>query len=459
MLAGHTMGYEGMSETGQFYVGTRTLSHWTRLLRVPLTLDCPVMQLVCQPHGEVVFSGSGQIRIHSNTCADFVMHATPKDAGEAWKALIRAQSNPRDIHVQLGLRATEYDGTEWNGGWVPIRLGETLGNTWELRGPIQSLSTAQAGLWVSKAKGIEVIFDSKLRMPLPLNMTTLIQRGDREVLRKIEPGGKAVDVAGTRIDFFIDPELDATWAIAATSEEFPHPHAENWVSEPLCLLLGQLVFPRLVARNFGDSASIRLSLAPPIEDHSLAASILVEDPMMAPDRFWQVYQRILTMLTRARDSEGRRHFESHPLTHYYHEIIQASRGSNWVWCLTFASAIEGIAKLLTPEQELKSDYSSSEMDKLRAHIGAWSGHEGLRGRILGLLKLVESKGIIQLLNGLAAQGVGTREQVGAWINVRNQVMHGHLVAPWSDEKLEEQMRMLAELMHQLSLHYVMEQSA
>lgn len=448
-----------MSEADERHVGIRTLSRWTRLLRVPLTLDCPIMQLVSRPRGDVVLSGSGQIRIHSETRADFVMHATPKDAGEAWKALIRARNNPRDGHVQLGLRATEYNGTEWNGGWVPIRLGETLGNTWELLGPVQSLLTGKADAWVSKRKGIEVIYNSKLRIPLPVHMATLIQRGEHEVLRKFEPGGNSIEVAGTRLDFFVDPELDATWAIAATSEEFPHPHAENWISEPLCLLLGQLVFPRLVARNFGDRATIRLHLAPPINNHSLAASILMEDPMMVPDRFWEVYQQILTMLTRARDSGGHRHFEAHPLTHYYHEIIQASRGSNWVWCLTFASAIEGIAKMLTPAEELKSDYSTTEIESLRAHISAWRGQKKLRQRVLGLFKMVDTKGSIQLLNSLAAQGVGTSEQVGAWISVRNQVMHGNLVVPWSDEKLDGQMHLLAELMHQLSMRYITEQSA
>ena len=303
------------------------------------------MQIVGTGCEEPVFTGSGRLDIRSRTEMDFVMHATPRDGGEAFKRLVRAEKNPHKIHDQLGVRATQYDGIEWNAGWAPIRLGETVGNTWRLSGPIDSLMAIVSGRDVAPTRGIEVIYDLKLRVPLPLNMTTSVRQGDSEVLRRAERGNKTIDVAETQIDFFVDPELDATWAVAATSEDFPHPYAENWVSEPLCLLLGQLVFPRLVARNFGDRSTIWLRPSPAIETNTLAASILQEDPLVAHDRFWEVYRQILTMIVRAQDGDGERNFEAHPLVQYYHEVIQATRGSDWVWCMTLASAIEGLTKV------------------------------------------------------------------------------------------------------------------
>jgi hypothetical protein len=50
------------------------------------------------------------------------------------------------------------------------------------------------------------------------------------------------------------------------------------------------------------------------------------------------------MIVRAQDGDGERNFEAHPLVQYYHEVIQATRGSDWVWCMTLASAIEGLTK-------------------------------------------------------------------------------------------------------------------
>lgn len=303
-----------MTEETSPHQSMRTLSRWRHLLKAPLTIDCPSMEIIGHDFEEPVFTGSGQIHIRSKTEMDFVMHATPRDSGEAFKKLVQAQKNPHDILKQFGLSATQYDGTEWSCGWVPIRLGETLGNVWQLSGPISSLMTVATGPFIAPTSSIEVIYTPKLRLPLSSTMTTSIQRDSVEVLRKMEPGGKTVDVADTQINFFVDPELDATWAVAATSADFFHPYAENWLSEPLCLLLGQLVFPRLVARNHGDRADIWLRCSPLIQMDTLAASILQEDPLGAHGRFWEAYCQTLTMVARARDKNGGRNFEAHPLT-------------------------------------------------------------------------------------------------------------------------------------------------
>lgn len=417
------------------------------------------MEIIGRDFEEPVFTGSGQIHIRSRTEMNFVMHARPRDGGEAFKKLVHAQKNPYDVLDQFRLSATQYDGTEWSCGWVPIRLGETLGNIWQLSGPISSLMTVATGHFIAPTSSIEVIYTPKLRLPLSSAMTTSIQRDGVEVLRKMEPGGKTVEVVGTQIDFFVDPEFDATWAVAATSTDFRHPHAENWVSEPLCLLLGQLVFPRLVARNYGDRADIWLRPSPLIQMDTLAASVLQEDPLGAHGRFWEAYCQTLTMIARARDKNGGRNFEAHPLTFYYHEVIQATRGSNWAWCLALASAVEGVAKLLTPEAERKSDYALEDIEGLKQHIKAWKGDKDLRGRILNSVTLAETKGIVQILKKLKSEGTIDDGHINVWQTVRNQVMHGKLVPPWSEQELEEQMRLLAELMHRLSMKYIARHSA
>lgn len=440
--------------------GMRTLEQYRHLLRVPSTIECPSMRIVGSNCEEPVFSGVGQIHVRSATEMDFVMHAAPRESAEAFKRLVDAERNSDDARFLLGVRASQYDGTEWNAGWTTISLGETAGGIWRLSGPISSLMTSASGHHVAPTSGIEVIYDSKLRFPLPLNMSTVVLRGSREVLKKRGRGGKTIEVAGTQVDFFLDPEIDVTWAVAATSAEFTHPFAENWVSEPLCLLLGQLVFPRLVARNFGDRSTIWIRPSPAIKMNTLATSILEEDPLGADDRFWEVYRQILTMIIRARDHCGQRNFEAHPLSRYYYEIIQAAGGSNWVWCMTLASAIEGITtKLLTGESDRKSDYDAQAIENLRDHIRRWQGDAELRGRILSSVALAERKGVPQLLKRFRDEDFISADHIDAWKNVRNAVMHGQLVSPWSERELEERMRLLAELMHRLSMKYIEQQAS
>lgn len=445
-----------MSDSKRQHQAVRTLDSWIDyLLKVPNSIECPVMQILCRDFEPPLFTGSGYIHIRSRTRMDFVMHATPRDGGDAFKRMVQAQRNPYSVRDQFRVLATEYSGTEWNGGWTTLQLGHTSANVWRLSGPINSLMTGVSGRNVASESSVEVVYDTKLRLPTPMNMVTSVRRGSDEVLWSRGPGTKTIDAAGTAIEFFHAPEGDVVWATANTSSLFSHPYAENWISEPLCLLLGQLVFPRLVARNFGNGeAGISLRSSPPHNANTLTASILGEDPYAAHARFWDQYRDILTMVVHARDESGNLNFEAHPLTRYYHEIAQASTGSHWVLCMTLASVAEGVAKLLFPEAERKSDYKLADLQDLKRYINAWKGDVNLRGRIIGSLKQAESKGIVQSLNVLRKEGTIDSVHVETWRSVRNQVMHGHLVSPWIDQELEQRLRRLIELVHRLSAAYV-----
>jgi len=113
---------------------------------------------------------------------------------------------------------------------------------------------------------------------------------------------------------------------------------------------------------------------------------------------------------------------------------------------------------MTTEEERKSDYSSQEIENLKGHIKTWSGNTDLRKRILGFFEFLKSKGTRQILRRFKDAGVITSDHVDVWSSVRNQVMHGNLVSPWSPQELEERMRLLAELMHRLSMKYVEQHS-
>lgn len=436
--------------------GMRTLDKWVgRLLKVPSTIECPVMKVWGRDFEPAIFEGPGYISVLSRTEMEFVLHAVPRERNEAYQRLINARKNPHSIHDKFRLTAVEYDGVEWTCGWVDLRWGEVSNNVWRLSGFLKSISTVVSGALVSPDSGVEVVFDQKIRIPMQMNMVTTVLLDDKEVLWSRGQGDKKVDAVGTTINFSHSVEGESIWAVASTSDEFCHPYAENWISEPLQLLLGQLVFPRLVARNQGGgNAVVSLRPSPVHKGYGPFSSILAEDPLIDENGFWQLYCDVLNMLVSARDASGHPNFQSHPLTHYSHEVVQATSGSLWVLCMTLASAIEGVVKLLVPPENRKSDIDPRLLADLKQHVRSWRGDDALRDRVISSLAFFQEKGTLHSLRDLCAEGVVERGQVKVWQAVRNQVMHGNLVSPWLDEELENRINELFELFRKLSRYYI-----
>lgn len=433
-----------------------TLTQWSeRLTQLPLTIECPEMHLLGRDHEPPVFIGPGLIQIRSKTEIDFSMFAVPRNSGEAFKRLVRAKQNPYQMLDQFRLEATDYNGNHWSCGWTTVQLGESLGQTWNLSGSLHSLQTGVSGKSASPESGVELIFDTNLRIPMPMNMVTTTTRDGEEIFWSRGAGRKIINAVGTQIEFFCDPASDYIWVNAKTSSDMPHPYAENWLSEPLCMLLGQLIFPRLVARNFGDGrASISLRPSPAHTANSAMSTLLGEDPLGSPEQFWKMYHDILTVVAHARDKSGNRNFEAHALTRFYYEIIQATEGSHWVLCMTLASAAEGIAKMLIQPDDRKSDFNPELINDFEKHIRNWSGNLDLRGKVLQALSMTKEKSVAQYLRTLRDRGILEKKQVEAWGELRNHVMHGNLVSPWSSEESDSRLISLIQLVHSLSREYV-----
>jgi hypothetical protein len=361
-----------------------TLSRWVdRLLKGAVTIECPHMEILGRDHEPPVFTGPGHIKIGADTKISFFMHATPHDGSDAFRRIVQAQKNPYEILHQFRVNAIDYGGTKWSGGWTRLTLGEELGSVWQLSGPIHSLHTGVEGLGVSDRNSVELVYDRPLRLPIPMNMVKTVYRDNEEVLWSRSSGTKTLKVIDTTIEFHCSADQEHVWAVADTSPSFPHVHLENWISEPLNLLLGEVVYPRLRARNFGNGKALIFlgsSSGPPAT--SLTANILREDPLGADERFWNLYADFLTVVATAKDSSGHKNFEAHPLTHYYWEIIQASKGTNWVLCMTLASVVEGTVKMMFSEAERKSDWPEGDIESLKEAVANWKGNDDLRSVVI-----------------------------------------------------------------------------
>jgi hypothetical protein len=402
-------------------------------------------------HEPPVFVGPGHIDIKSSTTIDFTMFATPSDSGDAFSRLVRARNNPYEIFDQFRLVATDYQGTKWACGWTQPELKGMHRIGWPLTGKIDSLVTHASGPWVSTESSVELVFRPKLWLPMDKAMVTITSIDDVEIQQARSAGQQTIRVLDSDIKFFYTPSDESLWITAKTSDKLQHPYAENWLSEPLRVLLGQLVYPRLVARNFGDgTAQVWLRPSPRHLRDTAIASLVGGSPFSEIALFWQLYASLLTLFAEAKDEQGHPNFQSNRVTRFYEEIIQATQGSRWVLCLTLASTAEGLAKMLMSPTDRRSDFSEKDIKSLKTTVTGWEGDPDLRNRILGDIARAGERSVGKYLRDLVKAGVLEKKNERAWSSVRHAVMHGNLVSPWATEEEDKRLLDLADLVHRLT---------
>ena len=428
----------------------RTLDVWHRRFAAGHgTIECPEMSLLSALDGEPpVFTGPGFIRLTSSSETDFTMFAAAAEGSEAFKRLVRSQENPHEIQDQFRLVAVDYEGTKWAGGWIMPHLKGVPSTGWLLTGSLDSLLTHASGSWVSSESGVELIFEQDLWLPMEKAMVSVTTVGDECIHERCSSGKQVVPVLDSEVHFFRRPFDESLWVVAATSKSLQHPYLENWLSEPLRILLGQPLYPRLVARNFGDgTAQVWLRPSPRLLTGSGMAALYKGDWAEHGADFWDLYAKTLSLIASSRDEREQPNFEMHPITRFYDEIIHATQGSRWVLCLTQASAAEGLAKMLMSPDERKSDFAEEDVESLKSTILSWPGNKKLRERLLSDLARVGSRSIGRYLWDLVERDVLEERNARAWNDVRHAVMHGNLVSPWATKESEERLLDLSDLVH------------
>jgi hypothetical protein len=227
----------------------RTLDFWrSKLAQLPQTIDCGVMRLLGRDHEPDVFTGPGRIEIRSATEIRFFMYATAADSGAAFLKLKSTRENPYDTLEQFRLVAVDYSGVEWAGGWTQVDFFSDVKSGWPLTGELSSLSTLATDNWVAKTSSVELLLIPPVELPATEWMASTTSIGTEEIQYSRKPGRQIVNALGTTIEFDYEPSGEALWITAPTSDAFQHPYAENWLTEPLRIMLGSLVYPRMVAR-------------------------------------------------------------------------------------------------------------------------------------------------------------------------------------------------------------------
>ncbi|MDI5929392.1 hypothetical protein [Rhizobium leguminosarum] len=410
-------------------------------LRGPVTIRAPRMALLAYDSEPLLAEGEGEFEIVSEREFRYRMTGQPVDLRHSLSALNRQRNEPYEARHRFRLVMTDADGTEWSGGWTVPKV-DTDGDQWVLTGASDSLSTRVEGPATGESGA-----ESRFLIPRNHSASIIFRRFVRS---DAEAGGacavRTINVLGIPVRFAFDSETNVLSISAAHAAALPAHAAENWFGEPLRILFGQLAFPRLVERRFPNGRSMLWVRESPAwtSDSTWTALWSGDDRLTNDTDFFDLYAGLLTLVAR----EGG--WESHTITTFYEEVIQSAQGSRWVMALTLASSIEGVARRLVPEGTLRTDADQAAIDSLVAHIEQWEGASRLRDAAKAAVKRADAVSVQRALYTLADERVGTRPQVASWIKIRNGVMHGKLVSPYSSEEDDQIIINLAGLLRALT---------
>lgn len=405
-----------------------TLDRWRRFLVTPRTLLFPRLELIGHDWAPPIVVGSGEIRMPTFDRFEFTLEGLPDDLGYALSEIERQRRNRYDGLERFRLRGVDRDKGEWSFGWTTLRHVWGGDRGWTFVGEAQGLFPRDESDTINSESCTELVVLMPTDHATGRAMRRLVSTEQAEGGPRPE---HVLEVLGSIVRFHYEPSSGALSIIATHSAELPPTYTENWLAEPLRILFGQLFFPRLVARNLGDGTT-HVDVRPcqgPIGGAARYAALWRGDDLAADkEDFWRSYSEILAMIARAGN------FEAHEITRLYEQIIQVARGSRWIWAMTFASCIERLANMLEPPGRDRPDADTNAVADLVEYISSWSGDDRLKENAINAVRRSLKTTTIVGLRRILSDGFISKAQLKAWRSIRNSVMHGSLISPYSSEE-------------------------
>ncbi len=409
-----------------------TVGHLKHLSEVGTVIPCPEMTLLASDHDPPVVIGEGEITVLTATSFGYTLRGTPEDVSHALRSLRRIDANPYDGLLRERLTVTTTDGLELMGGWtIPKVHVPNEGGPWVFTGEIEALSFHENGAY---DPGTEVAY------LLPR------QHRARTILRRFFPRQECeqmpemrLTMLGSEVVFTLDDEADLLLMRAPATEALRPTFTENWLGEPLRIMFGQLIYPRFVARQSDSWLMGWVRPSPKWSRDSDACALWQgEKELVDGEGFWESYRRLLAYVAATPGANGYPNPEANKVTELYGEVTQAAHGSRWVWALAYASAVEAMLKLLGLEGQPRTDMDAAALaqlteavDDFESYIDRWEGDPRLKEPAKNAAARMLKTSAVQGLRQLKREGWITKHEFDAWYTLRNRVMHGSLVSPYS----------------------------
>lgn len=416
------------------------MSRWAHLLEWPKTIDSPEMVLIGDDHENLVI-GRGKLEVADPQTFTYELTGQPLDIGHTLRRINEMRASPYDGRARCRLLITVAEGVEMNAGWTIPVIDTLPSGQWRCRGSSDALSIGDTATGPAR---------TELTFQIP------VQSQSFQYFTRFCAPSRRLTLLGTEIEFTFNPIYGTLKVYSNASEDLPATFTENWLAEPFRIMLGELIYPRLVVRVLGDGhAHVQMRSSPGHTDKSNWIALWQgKNALIDADGFWSIYADLLHHVASARDERGHRNFEPNKLTQHYEELMQAAAGSRWVWALTLASTAEALVLEIFPRG---SKYKVADTDAIRElseHIRKWTGDNNLKSTAI---QAVKRTGEIAAAKGLALlreQGIVNDDGVASWKDIRNSVMHGSLVSRYSDEEEDKKIIALAGLVHSLTKHVV-----
>jgi hypothetical protein len=417
-----------------------TLDNWRTFLETPQTIELVRAELVVRD-GSPLFVGSGEIGMGSLQDVSYTVTPSAGDEIAFLQIIEHKDQNYYDGTSRLRLFGEDANGIRWSGGWTMPH--EFTSGPLVVKGRLTALNVAEK--LTTETQSTELLFRADYLHPLARVMGVL--GGPRKILFE-----KRLEVLGSVIDFTYERKSNVVSITASHSKQLPPTYnPEKWLTEPLRIMFGQPVQPRLVARNRGHQAGVWI-LVPPRLDVSSWSAYWADDSN--PDGFFNCYASLLTMIAQAGDLSG----EPHSVTRFYDELAQIAHASRWVMALALAGCTEGLAKLLRPKMtsglfEEEKQWSKAA-DDLASSIEKLNGLDALKKRAVDAVRQTKGPSTAGTLRELQKLGAVSPEQFKAWSDLRHRVMHGQFVSAYSNEVEDNQMSHLMGMVRALTLELV-----
>jgi hypothetical protein len=410
-----------------------TLDRWRSFLEAPKTIELVHAEFVGR-NGSPLLAGIGEIRMSSLQDFSYSVTATAGEPIEFFRAIEHKRQNTYDGTARLRLFGKDANGIEWSGGWtMPQRINF---KPLLIEGKLTALDITDR--LPTSAESTEMLFNADHLHPLARVM----------VVQKY----KRLDILGSVIEFTRERATNVISITASHSSQLPPTYTERWLTQPLRIMFGQRVQPRLLARNIGREAIIFILAPPRLEIASWSA--FWTDEASNVDSFFDCYSKLLTVIALDRNLSG----EVHSITRLYDELAEVANASRWVMALTLAGCTEGLEKLLRPKMTAdefgEGESQSKEADELAEAIERLKGADGLKKRAIQAILQTKGASTARTLRALQRCGVITSEQYGAWNDIRHRVMHGNLVSPYSNEDEDNQFSHLVAIVRALTLELI-----
>lgn len=423
---------------------------WLPYASLKASIACPELRLLGRPGELIVGAGS----IHRDEWGEFQfeMEGTSPSLENLQQFRQLQRENPYDGLWRFRLTAVDESSQELHCGFVSEEnLKPSQSGIWSVSGEIEGLSLDAPSTGTVGSEILVLVPDRHwLRHVLDWSFPPANEAGFNRYAMRIQQ---------SKLEFEYERK-SRSLAIAITgSDLFPQTFTENWLSEPLRMMTGHLVFPRIIVRANPDRAIVKVTQVRGWHREGDGYSLF--DPATAfknPQLFFQMYAELLEFVAGARNASGERNHVRHRLTEFYEELAQAMRGSRWIMTLTLASAIEGAMDILFPLEAKDESADPEELNSLKNHIGNWQGHltsttaskDLLKGLAKGAVSRAANLTAIKRLRQLERKGLIARKELDAWDKVRNKVAHGNIFSPFSSSENDEVVMCLMSLFRKIA---------